>query len=119
MPTLTRGLVTLVPVDILGWSTTRVTASVVHPIMGDPEPDITLRVPGLSSGELRTLWGDEAGALAARDALAAVGGPWVLTVPERPTLAMTFQVVGDITLAALADTGTGWSLTCRVQEVAA
>ncbi len=117
MATLTRDAVVLAPVDVLGWSSTRRGASVVHQVIGDTDPDVTVRAPSLASGDLRLIWADEATALAAAAALAVVGGPWVLGIPARPGLdGLSVLVVGDITVAATDDAGAAWTLTVGVQE---
>ncbi len=119
MATLTRAAVTLAPVDILGWSTTRRSASVVHSIIGDPAPDVTLREPAAAAGDLRTVWADEASALAASAALAVLGGAWTIAIPARPGIdGMSVLVVGDITVSAADDAGAAWMVTIGVQEVA-
>lgn len=114
MATLTRGLVSVEVVDILGWSLTRPGRSVVHVIVGDPEPDVTGREPGLRSGDVKALCETHGQAQAVAEALAVPGGPWLL---DAGVLTMTARVVGDITVEAASDSGGAWFCTFGVQEV--
>ena len=114
MATITRDAVTITAVDVLGWSMTRPARSVVHTILGDPEPDITAREPGLRSGAVRCLFDTESAAQACADALAIVGGSWRFAAAD---LSLTAQVVGDIAVDAGTDWGGAWIVTVTVQEV--
>ena len=116
MATITRGATTLTPLDVLGWSLTRKGQTVVHPIIGDTDPDLTVRDAALRSGIVRTLWSTMAAALAASQALAVAGTPWTFTVPETPGLTMRAYVVGDVTEASLDERGTAWVVDVTVQE---
>lgn len=115
MATMTRAAVTVTAKDILGWSMTRPGRTVVHAILGDPEPDVTAREPGLRAGSLRLLFTTESAAQAAADALAVPGGPWAV---DGTQVEMTAQVTGDITVAAETDAGAAWTVLVAVQEVA-
>ncbi len=116
MPTITRGAVTLTPQVILPARLTRPGSSIVHRIIGDPEPDVTIRDAGLRTGELRTLWPTAAAAEAAAAALAIAGGPWLLE--ETGDCDMTALVVGDVLLDGAADGANARLVTITVQEIA-
>lgn len=115
MATITRGVVTLSPAAILGWSLTRPGRSVVHTILGSADPVVTVRAPGLRAGTIRTVWLSAADALSAAEALSVVGGSWTWTVPERGLVVLA-TVVGDVSEVTLADNGRVWAVDVDVQE---
>ncbi|MGN8245296.1 hypothetical protein ACTHAM_002415 [Cellulomonas soli] len=117
MATMTRGATVLTPVDVLGWSLSRPSRSVVHDLLGTDEVEVTVRPAGPRTGTLRTLWTDHTSALAAAAALAVPGGAWVVAVPERPGLSMTALVTGDVDESSLSDDGAGWAVDVTVTEV--
>lgn len=114
MATITRDAITITAIDILGWSMTRPGRSVVHAILGDSEPDVTIREAGLRAGQVRVLFATEAAAQACADALAGVGGPWVF---DGDVLTLTARITGDLVIDALSDDGGAWATTVTVQEV--
>jgi hypothetical protein len=116
MATITRGAVTITASDVLGWSMTRAGRSVVHVVLGDPEPDVTIRAPGLRAGQVRCLFTTEAQAQACADTLAVPGGSWLF---DAAVLTLRAQVTGDIVVDATDDAGTAWTTTATVQEVSA
>lgn len=91
---MTRGLATLTPALILPVRLARAGRSVVHEIIGDDEPDVTSREPSSRAGDLQLIFTTAAGAAAAVDALAIVGGPWVIAGTE--DLDGAWKVVGDV-----------------------
>lgn len=115
MATMTRGAVTLTALDVLGWSMTRTSRTVVHDIIGDSEPDVTARPPGLRTGTVRLLVSTEAEAEVIASALAVVGGPWSI---DASVLTMDARVTGDITTTSLTDDGVMWAVDVGVYEVA-
>lgn len=115
--TISRGFVVLTPAGVLGWSLTRPSRSVLHPILGTDETEVTTRPPGLRAGRVRTMWDTYAEAEDASTKLSVVGGAWSLVVPEQPGLTMVMQVTGDQTIEALDDAATTWALDFGVQEV--
>lgn len=118
-PTLTRGAVTVTPVDLLGWRMLRPGASVVHTIIGDTEPEITSRAPGMRRGDLRLMFATAAAADAAADALAVPGAAWTLDVPEHG-ITRRVKITGDVSIEASGDAApVGWLVTVAAQEVSA
>lgn len=115
--TITRGATVLTPALIVPGRLTRPGRSVVHAILGDPEPDVTLRAPGLRTGDIRTLWATPAAALAAVAALGAPGGSW--TIAGAGDADMVMKVVGDIVIEPTSDGMASRAVTITVQEVSA
>jgi hypothetical protein len=114
---MTRGAVTLTPTLILPARLVRTGRTVVHPILGTDDADLTIRPAGPRTGELRTLWLTAADAAAAVEALGVAGGAW--TIADSGDADMTCQVVGDIVQDAPVDGWAGRTVTITVQEVSA
>lgn len=114
MATITRGAVTLTAIDVLGWSMTRETRTVVHPIIGDPEPDVTTRAPGLRTGDVHVIVATHVQAKTIADALAVPGGAWTI---DAELLTMRARVTGDISVTSHDEEGSPWHVTVGVHEV--
>ncbi|WP_156172660.1 hypothetical protein [Microbacterium sp. Ag1] len=87
---ITAGVTTITPRLVDGYESEREGGTIVHPILGRREPDVTLRPAGLDAGKLVLLFDVEADALTARNALSAAG-VFRLVSDER-TIGMYFVV---------------------------
>lgn len=113
--TITHSGGVIAPAAMRGWSASAEVRSIVHTILGRPDPDITRRPTGLRRGTLTLVFGTGAAAYAARA---------VLATPQRLTLAnsvvaqvaMTFVVAGGELGDVLGDAGE-WTLSVPFQEV--
>lgn len=113
--TITHAGGVITPVALEGWEASAQARSIVHTILGRPDPDITLRPTGLRSGTLTLVFATGADAYAARA---------VLAVPQQLTLAnstvaqvsMLFIVAGGDLGEVIADSGE-WRLSVPFQEV--
>lgn len=84
---------------ILGYTATRGSGNIVHPILGRPDPDVTLGQLGLRSGTLEVLVPSLSDALAVQSHLGIVG-VHELTDPSSPEIGMSFVITDrvDVTL---------------------
>lgn len=114
--TITRGPTVLHPTAVLGWPLTRTGRSVVHALLNTDLVELTVRPAAPRSGELTTLWWDEAEAVAAFNALADVGAPWVWASPGVLSETLTAHVL-EATLETAEDSGRRWYVRTVVQEV--
>lgn len=115
--TLTRAATTVHPDLVRPSRLTRPTRSVVHTIIGDTEPDITSREPGLRTGDLQLIFATPAAAAGAAAAFAAVGGPW--TIVGTPDVDGTWKVTGDLVYEPAGEGLRSRLVTVGVQEVGA
>jgi hypothetical protein len=115
--TITAGATIIAPTLIDGYEAERAGGTIVHPILGRTNPDVTLRPASLRTGTLKLLFADEAPALAAWNALSA-GAVFRLQSDER-TVGMYFVVPeGERIAFRLNDEArTGWHLDVPFQEV--
>jgi hypothetical protein len=118
MDTITRGATVLHPTAVLGWPLNRPGRSVVHPILNTNTVEITVRPSGPREGVLTTLWWDEPTALAAFNALATAGAPWVWSSPDALSTTLTAHVL-DAAIETAEDAGRRWIIRTTVQEVPA
>lgn len=89
--------------------------SIVHTILGRPDPDITKRPAGLRNGTLTLVFDTGAAAAAAR-AVLAVTQPLTLTNSGVSEVSMQFVVAGG-DLGQVLSTGGKWSLEVPYQEI--
>ena len=117
MATITDGVSTITPDLILGWRSTRTSRTVLHTVIGKPDPDVTLRPSGLRAGVLRLffLTSDDAHAAEALHTTAAV--LHLDADPEQPDLSMAYVTAGPVDYAAATDEGRHWTLDVTYQEV--
>lgn len=111
----------ITPAVVNGFAATRPAPSVVHTILGRPDPDITYRPAGLRAGTLKLVFETGAEAAAAESVL---GAPqvFVLSDPDVPEVYMPFVVAdgdgsGEIRSTLDDETQTVWTLEVPFQEV--
>lgn len=90
--------------------------SIVHTILGRPDPDITIRPTGLRKGTLTLVFETGAAAAAAR-AVLAVTQPLTLSNSGVDEVSMPFVVAGG-DLGQVLSSGGVWSLEVPYQEIA-
>lgn len=105
------------PEVVDGYEARRPARTLVHPIMGRDDPDITYRPVGLRKGTLTLVFGTGALAAAAEDAL-IVPRVYTLTDPDVAEVGMQFVVAdGEIVRTLDLETQTVWLLEVPFQEV--
>ena len=118
MTTITHSTGVITPLLVLGWSAARRSHSLVHPVLGRTDPDVTLRPAGMRTGTLTMLFANAADAAAA-EAVFAVAQRLTLADPDVAAVAMTFVVAeGDIAAVLDPETRVRWTLAVPFQEVA-
>lgn len=114
--TLTSGAVTITPDLRVGYDDVRSTArNVVHNILGEDAPDVTLRDEGLRNGSLKLLFSTATAAWDAYDKL-RVAKVWALA-DDIAGVQMNLVRDGDLRPVQQEDRST-WILTVGFQEVA-
>lgn len=118
--TITHSGGTITPDIIDGYRSTRRGGTIVHPIAGVASPDVTLRVAGLRTGQMRLVFASESDAADAEAAL-ATAEVFILTSTDRDTIPMSFVVPeGGVIERELDDvTRDVWIVTFDFQEVEA
>jgi hypothetical protein len=116
MTTLTDGIETVVPMMVLGWSGINANRTVIHPLIGSAEPDVTLRPSSTRTGTMAILCADEAEMIAVRD-LHTEGAVLTLTEDVVVSLDMTYVVSGDVTWELDTTTRTRWTVTVPYTEI--
>lgn len=116
--TITHADGAIVPAVVNGFESARPARTLVHTILGRPDPDITYRPAGLRKGELLLVF--ESGAeSAAAEAILVSAQVFTLSDPDVPQVAMPFVVAnGEVSSALDLDTQTVWVLRVPFQEVA-
>lgn len=117
MTTIIHGTGSITPEVVNGFEASREARSIVHTILGRPDPDVTFRPAGLRSGTLSLVFADGATAASAEAALTV---PQVLTLtdPDVPKVGMSFVVAGGGVRTVLDDeTRTVWIVEVPFQEV--
>lgn len=107
----------VVPEVVNGFEGTREARTIVHAILGRPDPDVTFRPAGLRTGTLRLVFATGAAAAAAEAALTV---PQVLTLidNEVPEVGMSFVVAeGDIVTTLDTTTRVVWIVALPFREV--
>lgn len=106
---------------ILGYESSRTSGAVVHPIVGRPAPDVTLRRAGLRRGRMQLGFLGEDAESASADAETALSAAAVFSLvsDDRSTIQMRFVLpsTGAITRQLDPDTRETWSVTFDWQEV--
>lgn len=116
MTTISDGTTTLTPMLVLGWTPTREARTVVHRLIGRPDPDVTLRPHALRSGQLRILCEDETAATA-MESLHASGVVLTLEDADVSAVAMAYVVSGMLGIELDPGTLTRWVVTADYTEV--
>jgi hypothetical protein len=114
--TISDGTTTLTPLLVLGWSPTREARSRAHPLIGSPNPDVTLRPHASRSGTLRILCEDESAA-AAMEALHTAGLLLTLADPDLASVGMTYAVTGPVNPELDPQTRRRWVVSADFTEV--
>lgn len=110
---------TIAPEVVNGFEARRPTRTLVHTILGRPDPDITYRPAGLRTGDLSLVFATGAQAAAAEAALTVVPRVFTLTDPDVPEVAMTFVLApGEIGTSLDLETQEVWIVSFPFQEVA-
>jgi len=117
--TITTGIYTITPTLIDGYEAERIGGTIVHPILGRVNPDVTLRPAAMRTGTLRLLFIEEANAKTALDVL-STGAVFRLNSDERD-VSMSFVVPeGERISYRLNDEARdGWHLDVPFAEVSA
>lgn len=97
MTTITDGTTTVTPLLILRREHTRAAGTIVHEILGRPDPDVSLAPARTRRGRHRILFSDYAHAMEC-DALHRGASVLVLDDTDQPANSMSYVVSGDITL---------------------
>lgn len=117
MSAITHSTGTITPRVVLGWEASRRARSLVHEVLGRPDPDITLRPAGVRSGTLRLLFATGAEAAAAASVF-ATAQTLTITDPDVAQVSMSFVVAeGDIVVQLDPETRRLWMLSAPFQEV--
>lgn len=102
---------------VLGYEWTRPTRTVVHPILANRVPVITLREAGSRQGTLSLFFATKAAALDAEDAH-TLADVFSISDTAHPDLAMRYVVGnGDLHLTQDTETMRRWVLEVPFQEV--
>ncbi|HWU29340.1 MAG TPA: hypothetical protein VN041_09655 [Microbacterium sp.] len=115
--TITHSSGIIVPDIMDGFDAARDAGTLIHPVLGSPDPDVSLRPAGRRSGELRLVFSSAAGAVTAETVLAV---PQVLALsdPDVGAVAMSFVVAGGQLRVEIDDeTRSAWVLSVPFQEV--
>lgn len=115
---ITHSAGTITPIVVNGFGASRTARSLVHEILGRPDPDITFRPAGMRSGTLKLVFATGA---AAAEAEAVLVVPQVFTLFDVtvPQVGMSFVVAGgDVTSTLDEETMVVWIVEVPFQEVA-
>jgi len=107
---------TITPLAVTTYLTSREAGTIIHPILGRSNPDVTLRPAMTRTGTLVLAFTAEADAKEAEDAHAA-GGVFSLTSDSLTTIEMYYVANGRIE-RELADGSTHWIVRVDFQEIA-
>ncbi|MCM3779861.1 hypothetical protein [Microbacterium hydrocarbonoxydans] len=113
--TITHSAGEIIPTSMPNWAETSEARTIMHPILGREDDDVTFRPFGMRRGTFIFVFADGAAAHAAR-AVLRTAQKFGLEHSEIPEIAMTFVVAdGDIgiELGAAGD----WKLTIPFREV--
>lgn len=113
--TITNGNASVTPVLVVEYAHRRSTRSIVHDVIGDAIPDVTLRPAGTREGTLRAVCTDPAD-VTTLDAMLAAPAVITVTSDDEPRLdGLRFVVAGDDTEVRLAGSRT-WEITWTYRE---
>jgi hypothetical protein len=104
------------PLLVTQWNATSTTRHLVHEILGNPVPDITVQPAGPRTGTMSALFDNEADANALHTALR---GTDVLTFSDddTATTGMQFIANGSVTLATDSQSQEFWTVTWDYLEI--
>lgn len=113
--TITAGATTITPDLVDGYSVTRSSQSILHPIIGAAEPDVTFRPMGLRRGTLRCIFALEADAWTAYNAIA--GANTSTLVSDERDIDMVFMVDGELSIELDDETRDMFIVSIDFQEL--
>jgi len=118
MTTITHSTGTITPTIVDGFTSTRESGTLVHPILGSENPDVTLRPAALRAGILTLVFASASAATAAEMVMASAQ-VLTLTDPDVSQIGMSFVVTGGgIELDLDRESRSAWLLRVPFQEVA-
>lgn len=93
MTTITHSAGTIIPEVVHGFTATRAPGTLVHTILGSPNPDVSLRPAAPRAGTLELVFATATDAVAAESVIVV---PQVLTItdPDVSQIGMDFVVTG-------------------------
>ena len=118
MTTISHSSGVITPDQVDGYEPSIEVRSIVHTILGRPDPDITFRPAGMRTGTLPLVFGSRADAWAA---VAVLRVPQVLTLADVdvPEVGMSFVVApGELRPVLDSETRAVWIVEVPYQEVA-
>lgn len=116
--TITSGASTITPTIILDYSSDREAQSIVHPILGSSNPDITLRPASLRTGRLALGFQGSSSETDSKTAvdLLSTAATFNLVSPDRSTIPMLFVVQGRVSRDLEDVSRDAWLVTFDYQE---
>ncbi len=114
--TITSGVQTVAVEQILGWDSSRPSATQVHTIIGRPDPDVSLGALGTRTGTLSVLCSTLAEA-AKLESYLGTQGVHTLTDTEVPEVGMIFVVVDRVDVSLDIESAVFATVAFGFQEV--
>ena len=116
--TISNGTTSTTPAVDMSAQQNRPVRNLVHPLIGSPVPDVTLRDPGARTGSLELVYATDDAARAA-ESLHRTGGVFTLTDDQQPDRNMTYVLApGALSVRQELPYQHLWVLTVPYQEVA-
>jgi hypothetical protein len=115
--TITDGVTTANPVQVLDYTYTRAARTIVHEVLDRPDPDITLRPVGYRAGTLGLFFPDRATALAAEDMHRIPGVLHLDADADEATATMDYVPTGVIAVTLDLTGQRRWRVDVQYQEV--
>lgn len=112
--TISDGVTTVAPLVVDGYESTRAPRTIVHEVLNNPNPSVSLKPAGLRTGTLSAVFATRADAVECEAMLAAAA---VLTLTSTVDVGMTFVVHEDITVTLDDSTRAVWLVSFGYQEV--
>lgn len=118
---ITTGAAAITPTIVLGFDTDCESQNNVHPIIGRPIPDVTLRPATSRTGRITLGFHGPTSETDSADAETLLRTPAVFTVvsDDRATLAMSFVVYGRIERRLDDESRDAWTVAVEFREVGA
>lgn len=113
MTSMTNGVVTITPDQVLVWESSTEAGNAIHELVGGGV-DVTLGSDHTQMGTIRCIFLDEAAATAAHSAMRS-SAVWTLT--SSLSIGMTFVRAGQMTLKLHEQTRAAWHLDIGYREV--
>jgi hypothetical protein len=114
--TLTKSTTVITPLQVLGYSSTRVSKNILHNILGRSDVDVTFNAAGLRSGTLSLLFSNYVAAQAC-EAIYASTGAITLADTTNTTLGMKHVSSGNIVVTLDDESRLYWTVAVDFQEV--